>query len=140
MNNRHNTVLDESKRILIVDDNSMVRRLLALIVGLIGHQSLTAHNGKDALERVAIDKIDLILLDIMMPGGIDGFEVCRQIKADPLRAHIPIIIITALNDATIRQKGISLGAIEVVSKPFSNEVLMTLVQESLHEQKIDVAV
>lgn len=121
----------EEQLILIVDDDPIVRKLLSIIVETAGYGFETAVNGNDALTIVSEKEINLILLDVMMPGGINGFEVCQTIKQTPTKSHIPIILVTALGDAENRQKGRSVGAIELIAKPFSNEQLLSTIQNCL---------
>jgi PAS domain S-box-containing protein len=102
--------------ILIVDDEPVGRETLEGILFPEGYKMVFASNGPEALEKVAKFVPDLVLLDVMMP-GMDGFEVCQQLRADPFLAEIPIIMITALDDRDSRLKGIEAGADDFISKP-----------------------
>src|SRR5580692_3461490 len=91
--------------VLVVDDEERNRTLLRDPLEALGHQVEEAENGMEALQRIAARPPDVILLDLMMP-RMDGFEVCRRIRANIKTAHIPILIITALSDRGDRLVGI----------------------------------
>src|SRR5439155_21694615 len=90
--------------------------LEALLV-MQGYQMLFASNGVEALAQAASTRPDLILLDVMMP-GMDGVTVCRNLRADPLLAEVPVLLVTALDDRDSRLRGIEAGADDIISKPF----------------------
>src|SRR5439155_5051996 len=92
-----------------------------------GYHLAFARNGAEALAQTAALAPDLILLDVMMP-GMDGFEVCQRLRADPRMADIPVIMLTALDDRDSRLQGIAAGADEFLSKPFDRLELCTRVQ------------
>ena len=116
-----------SARVLVVDDILPNVKLLEAKLSSEYYDVLTATNGPDALEKVAAQSPDIVLLDVMMP-GMDGFEVCRRIKADPLTAHIPVVMVTALTDASDRIKGLEAGADDFLSKPLNDIALMARVR------------
>ncbi len=125
-------------RILVADDLLENRELLEAHLEGAGYQVLTAVDGLETLSSVATHPPDLILLDLLMP-GVDGFEVCRRLKADPATAFIPIIVLTALHDFEHRLRGIEVGADEFLTKPFNHVELLTRVRsllrmKSLHDQ------
>ncbi len=107
---------DHPARILIVDDERRNRELLEAMLTPEGFILQTAASGHEALEMVADQAPDLILLDVMMP-GMDGYEVTTRLKGDPSTKHIPVIIITALDDRDARLLGLTAGAEEFLSKP-----------------------
>ncbi len=110
-------------KILVVDDEPQNVRLLQIRLQADGYTVLTATNGQEALERVKIEAPDLILLDVMMP-GMNGFEVCRRIRAEESTQFIPVVMVTALSDKEDRITAIEAGADDFISKPFdSHEVL-----------------
>ncbi|GAB4345064.1 MAG: hybrid sensor histidine kinase/response regulator [Phototrophicales bacterium] len=110
--------------ILIVDDVLENVEVLIRILSREGYAISIAHDGKTALEKVAADKPDLILLDVMMPGGIDGFEVCQILKSDEKTQDIPVIFVTALANTVYIVKGFEVGAVDFITKPFrAKEVL-----------------
>ncbi len=97
-----------SARILVVDDILPNVKLLEAKLTSEYYTVLTATSGEEALAKVQSDSPDIVLLDVMMP-GMDGFEVCRRIKADPMRAHIPVVMVTALTDASDKVRGLQAG-------------------------------
>ena len=116
-----------STRVLVVDD--ILPNVKLLEAKLLGeyYEVVTALNGPDALQKVADTKPDIVLLDVMMP-GMDGFEVCRQIKANPQSAHIPVVMVTALSDSEDRVRGLENGADDFLSKPLNDVALMARVR------------
>ena len=113
--------------ILIVDDELGARKTLEGILQPHGYQLAFARNGTEALAQAAALAPDLILLDVMMP-DMDGFAVCRHLRADPRLAEIPVIMLTALDDRDSRLQGIEAGADEFLSKPVDRIELRTRVQ------------
>ncbi len=103
-------------KILVVDDEEHIVMILKDSLEFSGFQVVTAYNGLEALERVEQDKPDLIVLDIGMP-KLDGWEVCRRLKADDHTKNIPIIILTAYAQTSDQRKGVQLGADRFVTKP-----------------------
>jgi putative two-component system response regulator len=130
----------ERDLVLIVDDNST--NIDLLVSTLTNDYRLgVAINGPRTLEYVSRQKPDIILLDIMMP-GMNGFEVCSRLKADPETRDIPIIFITAVNDVSRKIKGFELGAVDYITKPFLAEevrerVRTHLALKSMREQLAD---
>ena len=124
-----------SARILIVDDLVPNIRLLEVKLTAEYYDVLTATNGEDALEIARNEKLDLILLDALMP-GMDGFEVCRQMKADANLAHIPVIMLTALEESRNRVRGLKAGADDFITKPINDLILMARVRAQLRLKMI----
>ncbi len=114
------------KKVLIVDDEKDIVDLVAYNLARNGYETLTAHDGNDALESAAKDAPDLIILDLMLP-GLDGTEVARRLKADARTAQIPIVMLTAKGEETDVVVGLTLGADDYVTKPFSMKVLLARV-------------
>lgn len=119
------------KKILIVDDQIEVRDLVEVTLRIGDYQILQAKSGKEALEIARAEKPDLILMDIMMPGGIDGLEVTRILKNNHETKQCKIIMLTAKGQEIDRKRGIEAGADDYFAKPFSPLELMTKVEEAL---------
>jgi phosphoserine phosphatase RsbU/P len=117
-------------RVLIVDDVAVNLKLLRAILLRAGHEVIEATSGQEALERVREAAPDLILLDVMMP-GMDGYEVCRLLKADPATAAVPVVFVSALGEVTERIKGLEIGAEDYLSKPFDNGEVVARVKAQL---------
>jgi len=118
------------QRILIVDDMPTNIRILGEALRQ-DHAVSIATSGEQALAAVRGDAPpDLVLLDIMMP-GMDGFEVCRRLKGDPVAKAIPIIFVTALDEDADEERGLSLGAVDYITKPFSLPVVLARVRNHL---------
>ena len=129
----------DNARILCVDDGPLNLSLLDAMLSPRGYQVIPATNGPQALEKIRTERIDICLLDVMM-AGMDGFEVCRRIKADEAHRNIPIVMITSYADMENRIRGIEAGAEDFISKPFdSAEVLarikMLLQVKFLHDRR-----
>ncbi len=120
-------MLQNKSIILIVDDTETGREILEALLYSPAYQLVFAVNGFEALEKAAAVTPDLILLDVMMP-GMDGFEVCRRLRADAHLAEIPIILVTALDDRNSRIRGIEAGADDFVTKPFDHAELRARVR------------
>lgn len=106
--------------ILLVDDNPNNLKVLSEAIQGYGWKLLMATDGESAIEQAEYANPDLILLDVMMP-GFDGFETCRRLKNNPVTQHIPIIFMTALSETTDKVKGLEMGAVDYVTKPFQQE-------------------
>ncbi len=116
--------------ILIVDDTPANLRLLSGMLGKQGYKMRLAPNGKLALKSAKSAPPDLILLDIKMP-GMNGYEVCEQLKADPRTCDIPIIFISALDQAENKVKAFTAGGVDYVTKPFQLEEVLARVETHL---------
>ncbi len=131
-------MIQTSAKILCVDDEPVNLKLYDAFLQPQGYEVLHAGNGRQALEMIRGQKIDLVLLDVMMP-EMNGYEVCFGIKNDPERANIPVIMVTSLHESKERTKGIEAGAEDFISKPIDQgEVLarirMLLRLRELNEQ------
>lgn len=116
-----------SARVLVVDDIAPNVKLLEAKLTSEYYDVITATSGAQALERVVADTPDIVLLDVMMP-GMDGFEVCKRIKSNNATAHIPVVMVTALTDATDKVRGLEAGADDFLSKPVNDVALMARVR------------
>ncbi len=114
-------------RILVVDDIATNVKLLEARLMAEYFQVFSATSGQEALDICASSQIDIVLLDVMMP-GMDGFEVCRRLKADPKTMHIPVVMVTALNEMSDRVTGLEAGADDFITKPVNDLALITRVR------------
>lgn len=105
-----------AKRILIVEDNPSVNRLVCYTLEREGYQVLSASNGVEGLRIAREEKPDLLVLDVMLP-GLDGFEVCHRLRADPQTAWLPILMFSAKAHAADISTGLRLGANDYLTKP-----------------------
>jgi len=119
------------KKILIVDDQPEISRLLEIVLRRVDRQILQAENGRDGIDMARRNQPDLILLDIMMPGGMDGYEVARTLKAEPATAGCPIIAMTAKVREQDRIEALEAGADEYIRKPFDVLEVKRRVEELL---------
>jgi signal transduction histidine kinase len=128
----------ETNVILIVDDTPTNLEVLSEALADAGFEVAVATSGESALEQVAYDPPDLILLDIMMP-GIDGFETCYRLKQNPLTKDIPVIFMTALSDTVDKVRGLSLGAVDYITKPFQQAEVLARVQIHMRLRNLNLA-
>jgi CheY-like chemotaxis protein len=105
-------------RILVVEDQDSIRRMIEALVGARGHKVTAVSTGTKAIDVATTDPPDMVLLDLMIPGH-DGFEVCRRLRSDPGTQKVPILIISAMDDAEARAKAAEAGATAFYTKPFS---------------------
>ena len=119
-----------SAKVLVVDDVALNVKLLADLLTVKGYTTCTATSGPQALEVLKAERPDLVLLDVMMP-GMSGYEVCQAIRADPAHAMLPVVLVTALDPAEERAKGLDAGADDFLSKPVSQAELLARVRSLL---------
>jgi CheY-like chemotaxis protein len=119
------------KLVFVVDDSPTNLQILLELLDQQGWYVAIAKSGEEAMKKLQKLRPDLILLDVMMP-GIDGFETCRRLKASELTANIPIIFMTALDNPADRVKGLKLGAVDYITKPFQQEEVLTQI---LHQSR-----
>ena len=119
------------KKILIVDDQAEVRELVEVTMRVGDYEILKAENGKQAIETVKTEKPNLVLMDVMMPGGIDGLEATRILKNDPETKDCTIIMLTSKSQESDQKKGFEAGADGYFPKPFSPLELIKKVEEVL---------
>jgi putative two-component system response regulator len=133
MNSTISLIEDQSEptdKILLVDDNTTNLQLLHETLDGLGYKLLIAKNGKTALVIAQKARPSLILLDIMMP-EMDGYEVCRRLKADDTTSQIPVIFVTALADEDDEAKGLGLGGVDYITKPINPELVRVRVRNHL---------
>jgi len=124
--------MKEAAKILVADDEPIGRQLLEAILVPEGYNIAFASDGEEALIAVSNELPDIILLDVMMP-KLDGFEVCRILRQQEKTAHIPIYLITALDDRDSRLRGIDAGAFDYISKPFDRVEILAKIKNSLNQ-------
>ncbi|MDQ3812907.1 MAG: response regulator [Armatimonadota bacterium] len=122
-----------AKKILAVDDERHIVRLVQINLQKEGYQVATAANGREALEKVAQDKPDLVVMDVMMP-EMDGFEALKRLKENPDTADIPVIMLTAKAQDADVFRGWQSGADLYLTKPFNPSELLTFVKRLLQGQ------
>ena len=118
------------EKILVIDDEESVVELLRILLELKGYEVIKAYRAEDGLRKAYRTQPDLVLLDIMMP-DMDGFEVCRRLRADPRRAGLRIVMLSAKGRDQEVEKGLGLGADAYVTKPFSTKDLVAQIHALL---------
>jgi two-component system, OmpR family, response regulator ArlR len=118
-------------KILIVEDETKIARFLELELKHEGYEVLIAGDGRTGLEKALKDNVDLIVLDIMLP-GLSGIEVCRRVR---LESQVPIIMLTAKDDVTDKVAGLDMGADDYMTKPFAIEELLARIRVALNRKK-----
>ena len=120
----------DKKSILIVDDNTDLIDFVKEFLEAKFMKVYTAYNGKEALEIISQQNVDIVVSDIMMP-EMDGYELCRTIKSDIKHSHLPVVLLTAMNEETCKRLGYKMGADAYVSKPFEIETLYEIIKSKL---------
>ncbi|MFZ2950006.1 MAG: response regulator [Desulfuromonadaceae bacterium] len=115
--------MPRKKRILIVEDEESLLKLETILLTVRGFEVIGAVTGKMAIDKIGVEKFDLVLLDIMLP-DIDGFEVCRQIRKDPRTAAVPIIMLTGKKNQDDHDRGVLCGADAYIVKPFKSAMII----------------
>ena len=123
---------NSSIRILLVDDEQSVQTLLTYPLRKDGYEVVTAHDGREALDRFAEQRFDLVVLDIMLP-KLDGIEVCRRMRS---RSQVPIIMLTAKDDEIDKVLGLEIGADDYITKPFSVREFRSRVRAALRRAEM----
>ena len=127
------------KKVLIIDDESSIREMIAIALEMAGYEFLEADNSRTAYEIIVDHRPDLVLVDWMMPGG-SGIELTRRLKKDELTAEIPIIMLTAKSEEDNKIQGLEAGADDYITKPFSPRELVARLKAVLrraHPQGVD---
>ena len=117
-------------RILVVDDDRVIQQLLKVNLELEGYAVAVAEDGEEALAQFEVFHPNLVLLDIMMP-KLDGWEVCRRLKAGPDSSHVPIVLLSARAQEADVQRGMELGVAAYVTKPFDPISLLDMIADIL---------
>jgi two-component system phosphate regulon response regulator PhoB len=119
--------------VLVVEDEDDIRELVSYNLLKEGYQVASVASGEEAIEIAAGQPVDLLVLDLMLP-GIDGLSVCRRLKADPKTTALPIVMLTAKGEETDVVAGLNLGADDYITKPFSPRVLLARIRAVLRRQ------
>ncbi|MTJ50468.1 response regulator, partial [Dolichospermum sp. UHCC 0259] len=121
--------------ILVIDDNPTNLEILDYTLSVAGYKVQTEEKGENVIQQIHFSLPDLILLDVLLP-DVNGFELCQRLKSDPITESIPIIFMTALVDTVDKVKGLHLGAVDYITKPFQKEELLARVQTHLHLRQL----
>jgi len=121
-----------NKKIMIVEDEECLLRLASIIFTSRGYEVIGVTDGLQALDVLTRNKIDLVLLDVMLP-GIDGFEVCQRIKQQPQHADLPVVMLTAKKNREDLARGNEVGAAWYITKPFKSANVIETVERLLHQ-------
>jgi PleD family two-component response regulator len=121
-------------RVLVVEDTPLNVKLLTLQLEYQDYIVNTAANGLEALAKIEADKPDIVLLDVMMP-GLDGFETCRRIRANPATVHIPVVMVTALQDVDDLVRGFEAGADDFLTIPVNSLALIARIRSQLRQKR-----
>jgi DNA-binding response OmpR family regulator len=120
-----------TRKILIVDDEPYILRILSFKLRLASYQPIEAETGEEAIVKAKSERPDLVLLDVSLPTDLSGFDVCRALKSDPITHQIPIVMLTARGLPADRSLGLKLGAIGYITKPFSTRAVIEKIGEIL---------
>jgi len=123
-------------RVLVVDDDKHAVEILYRLLQKEGFEVFRAQGGREALELVAANDVDVILLDVMMP-EMDGFEVCASLRAAERTRDIPVILLTAKDDVETRVLGMKLGVSEFLTKPINKRELFARIRAQLHQRTLE---
>jgi len=121
---------EDLPRVLVVEDEPDMNRLLALVLRAFGMEPVPALDAEEALRRLGEGPVDAVLLDLMLP-GMSGYDLCRRLKADPATRAVPVVILTALDQPEHRRRALEAGADDYLTKPFDPEVLAARLRAAL---------
>lgn len=127
----------DKETILVIDDSPMNLEILSSTLTRFGYTVQLAKDGSSGIQQANCSQPDLILLDVIMP-GIDGFETCRQLQQQPSTQDIPIIFMTALADSSDKVRGLSLGAVDYITKPFQDAEILARIQVHLKLRRLNL--
>jgi len=126
-----------AQKILIADDDPAILKIEEYNLKKAGYDVITAVDGSDALRKIEEENPQLIVLDVVMP-GIDGYEVCRRVKDNPLKSHIPVIMLTVKEEVEDKIKGLKTGADDYLIKPFHPQELVARIEANLRQVEHDI--
>ncbi len=118
------------KRVLIVDDEALSRTIMRDFLEMAGYAVAESGDGPEGLAKAKSLRPDIILLDVLMP-GLDGYEVCRRLKADPTTSPIPVVFVTVVQDPALNRLAYEAGAVACLMKPFRREALVAIIETAL---------
>jgi DNA-binding response OmpR family regulator len=121
--------------VLVVDDDELAAKAVRRVIERQGYTVLTAHGGREALAMLADNSVDVLVLDVMMP-GMSGLEVCRELRTDSKQNDLPVILLTGCDDFETRAAGMKLGVSEFLCKPFAHHELLARIQNQLEVRRI----
>lgn len=127
----------KNKRILVVDDEQPIQRILRRNLAMSGYDVILAGDGKEAIEMVRLHQPDLILLDLYMPGDVSGLDVCVAVRQS---LRTPIIILSAVTEEKLKVRALDLGADDYLTKPFSNDELQARVRACLRRSQMSESI
>lgn len=117
-----------AKRVLVAEDQAIIRKLIRMTLQMEGFEVIETDNGLDAVSRTLALAPDLVLMDVMMPGEIDGIEACRRLRQLQATRALPVVILSAKGQVADQQAGLQAGANEYVTKPFEPGHLVQVVR------------
>ena len=115
--------------ILVVEDQDSIRRMIEALVSARGHHVVAVGSGAKAVEMAMHKTPDIVLLDLHLPGQYDGFDVCKRLRQDPATKNVPVVIISAKDDAPTRAEAQKIGATAYYGKPFSPTALLKEIEK-----------
>ena len=129
------SVSSQSAHIMIVDDDQHTLEILSRWLAREGYETVRAESGPSCLTQLERKPVDVIVLDVMMP-GMDGLEVCEKLRASDEWRDIPVVLLTAKDDIETRSKGMSLGVSEYLTKPVNKQELLTRLQAQVRSRQL----
>jgi DNA-binding response OmpR family regulator len=115
-------------RVLVCEDQDAIRQMITTLVGSSGHEVVGVSTGSKAVELASTEPFDILLLDLMLPGQLDGFQVCERLRAQDSTKRLPIFVISAMDDPESRTRAKNAGATDFFGKPFRPLELLKVIQ------------
>lgn len=115
-------------RVLVCEDQDAIRQMITTLVGSSGHEVVGVSTGSKAVELASTEPFDILLLDLMLPGQFDGFQVCERLRGQEATKNLPIFIISAMDDPDSRARAKNVGATDFFGKPFRPLELLKVIQ------------
>ncbi len=122
-------------KIMIVEDDPMMADTMASMLGLYGYDTVIFHNAQDAVEAIPVEKPGLMMLDLNLPGGLSGIDICRRVKGDPETQSTPVIIVSADGEPRTIERAKAAGVARYLVKPIGLDDLERAIAETLKEQQ-----